>query len=415
VLSSARIVEAFTAGRNAVAPRTDAPAAVDARPPIDLTPRSPRELRALLATILRGAFHDVRFEFYVRNGAGELAPVHGRAEATDGGSLLAELRARLLRERHDFTDPYVFPAIDGAHGSIVSAPLLDAAYELAGLVVVERRPGGPTFTHRDLALLEGTVSLLSFALQRSAVIPDGAEQRRARDLADASRIQRGLMSGDLPADAGVEAIVEYHPAYGVGGDFYALKAVAPRVVGVAIGDVSGNGVSAALVMSRVASELERRLAAGERPAEALAEVNGSLYGLCQDMYATACCARIDLDRRTLTLSNAGHLPVLVGRAGGEVLACGHASGTPLGMLPCTYAEEEVRFDVGDTALLVTDGLVEALDHPDGRSGIPTLLELLRASRGDPRSVDARVRAALREARSAHPLDDVTWVVLRATG
>lgn len=239
-----------------------------------------------------------------------------------------------------------------------------------------------------------------------------ARVRRDLDLESARRLQRRMMSGTLPEDAGVRAVVEYRPALGVGGDFYDLRYLGSGRVSIAIGDVAGCGVSAALVMSRVASDLDRAFGAGDAPAAALARVSGCLAGSGAELFVTASCLRLDTGTRTLTVANAGHLPVAVRRASGEVFTCGGASGTPLGIERCVYVDEDVALARGDLLLLATDGLLEALEHPGGGPGQESLLALMRAAPHDAGALHERLCAAVDEAARERDLDDVTWVGLQ---
>jgi serine phosphatase RsbU (regulator of sigma subunit) len=220
------------------------------------------------------------------------------------------------------------------------------------------------------------------------------------------------MSSSLPPGIGVSAHTEYLPAFDVGGDFYGLTDLGGGRVGAAIGDVSGNGVSAALVMSRVASDIQRALVAGDAPATVLAAVNGGMLDAESEMFVTASCMRLDTRSRRLTVANAGHLPVVVRRASGEVFTCGEASGTPLGMLPAEYDEEEIHLDAGDIVLLMTDGVIEALEQPNGQMGMEFLIEHVRRAPHAPLLVSDRIRGAVEAARRRKTLDDVTWITLQ---
>jgi serine phosphatase RsbU (regulator of sigma subunit) len=286
--------------------------------------------------------------------------------------------------------------------------------DFLGLLVVEGAPHHPAFDRLEVVALEGISAMLSAALP-SAMRLGAGQDRRALDREAASRLQRGFMSSRLPPGAGVVACAEYRPAFEVGGDFYAVSYLGEGVVSATIGDVSGNGVSAALLMSRVTAEVERAVAARVSPAEILGTVNGSLGSGPPEMFVTAACARIDARRRRLTLASAGHVPIVIRRACGEVFAVGGASGTPLGMLPsCTYAEDELLVDRGDIMLLFTDGLLEALDHPSGHRGMELLREEIHCADHDTAAINERLRATVDRARHRYALDDVTWLALQIT-
>lgn len=375
---------------------------------------SARELRTLVAPILRRSFPGVRMELYLRDASGELARVDGPAEPARPSSLAA-LRARLAVPSRVFDAPCaVTSSALERHRSLMSAPLLADGDEVRGVVVLEAGPGTRDFAPEDLEVLEGVAGLLSLAVQRLPAPPSRGERRRELDLTAARRVQRALMSAALPAEAGVTAHTGYQPALGVGGDFYSLKYLGDGKVGLAIGDVSGNGVSAALVMSRVASDIERGLDAGESPSALLDRINGSLSAGDGEMYVTAACLRLDTRSRRVHIANAGHLPLVIRRPDGETWACAGASGMPLGMFPGSYFEEELTLERGDVVVLLTDGLLEALDHPSGHRGLQLLLGEVRAAPHDARLVSERIGAAVERSRREHELDDVTWVSLQLT-
>ena len=372
------------------------------------------DLRDFLPTILFGLFQGhVRFELLVRNRETDLSALLGGGDGQGAGShpLLASVRSRLAPTPQALATPHVFPASrQPLRGSLMTAPILDPAENAVGLIAVERLAGEPHFTRMDLVGLESVAALLSVALQHLDL--GSARARLDVDRKSACRVQRALMSGSLPPDAGVIAHAEYLPAFDVGGDFYSLRHLGDGNVSAAIGDVSGNGVSAALVMSRVAQDVERAVAAGQAPSRVLQSVNDGLTGADTETFVTASCIRLDTRHHRLTLANAGHLPLVVRRADGHTYTCGGASGMPLGMFPCDYADEDIALRPKDILLLMTDGLLEALDHPSGGAGMHRLVNLVREAPHDPGQIHARIRAAVDQARSRHLLDDVTWVGLQ---
>lgn len=376
-----------------------------------------QQLHGLLAAILHGLVEgEARFELYVGDG-GVLVPTVRRGElgCAEDGQLLSSLASRLVVHPQELTRASAFPALrHPERASLMTAPVRDGEDELAGLIVVESAPGGPDFTASQVAVLEGVARLLSVALEHPTA-PEKEVARSARmalDRVQARRVQRRLMSGSLPPGSGVTALVQYQPAFDVGGDFYTIEQLGDGAVGAAIGDVSGNGVSAALVMSRVVSEIERGLRSGNAPSKVLGGINETVAVIESELFVTASCIRLDTNSRKLTVANAGHLPMIVRRANGDVSICGGASGTPLGMIADSYEEEELHLELGDIVLLMTDGLLEAFDHPSGRMGMDMLMRLVRQAPHDAPLIDERLRAVVDRARGRLPLDDVTWVQLQ---
>src|SRR5262249_2697398 len=232
------------------------------------------------------------------------------------------------------------------------------------------------------------------------------------DLKTARRVQRRFMSESLPSSIGITAHAEYLPCFDVGGDFYDLAYLGDGQVGAVIGDVSGKGASPALVLSHLSSHFRRVLRAGKAPAETLREVNADITDDESEIFVTASCVRIDAAKRRLTIANAGHIPLIVRRATGEVFTFGSPSGTPLGMLACDYTEEEINLEPMDIVLLMTDGLVEALDRPSDRIGMQLLLGVVKYAQHAPKLISERILAAVAKMKGTKLIDDVTLVALQ---
>jgi serine phosphatase RsbU (regulator of sigma subunit) len=378
-------------------------------------PRSLDEVASVLSTVIHAMSREVRVELYVLEAHGVLRPtIHVGAEASASREVLAAIRGRLAVTGRLLTEPQALePDELPGRRAIMTAPLRNSAGRLNGLVIVERdhRAGGAS--RQDLIALEGVAALVGLALERLDLSgTDAQATRKALDRTSAGLVQRGFMRSTLPAGIGVTARAGYVPAFDVGGDFYDVRRLPDGTVSVAIGDVAGNGVSAALVMSRVTSELERALEAGAAPGGVLAALNARLAGAAADMFVTASCAHIDPARRRVTLANAGHLPAILRRANGEVFTFGGATGMPLGMFDSAYDEDECLLESGDILLLVTDGVLEALDHPSGHMGMEILLDEVRSAPHDLEAVHERIRDSVDDLRVQHALDDVTWVSLQ---
>jgi serine phosphatase RsbU (regulator of sigma subunit) len=381
-------------------------------------------LRDLLSSTLRNLYRTLsRHELFVTNdhdkdeSAGLVPIVNlGEGQFEAGLKLLATLKSRLAatEEPGNMAQARLFPALHGVkRGSIMFAPLLDAG-SVIGVIVLEAGPMTPNFTTFDLDLLQGIAALFSLALQRlRSKVTETVHASVELDLKTARKVQRRLMSQPLPLGVGVTVDAEYMPAFDVGGDFYEIVHLGGGKIGGAIGDVSGKGVSAALIMSRVSSDVRRALRSGVSPARVHSYVNaGLIKDIESESFVTASCIRLDAHTRKLTVSNAGHLPLIVRRANGDVFSFGEPSGTPLGMMECEYADQEIDLEPLDIVLLMTDGLVEALDRPSDRMGMELLLGLIKYAPHDPKLVNARILEAVNKMKGTKPLDDVTLVALQ---
>lgn len=297
---------------------------------------------------------------------------------------------------------------------LLSVPLL-AGSSLLGLLVVEAA-AGEMFEPAELDTLCAVASQLSVRVQHlRAAPPSTADRRLEVDLEAARRIQAGLLPA-LPARLqGFRVCVEYRPAYEVGGDFYEIVAPQPGRLLAVVGDVSGKGVSGALVMARAVTECRRLLSAGLAPNVLLHELNTSFVERgCDETFVTAVCLDIDLRKRRMVVANAGHVLPLVRRGGGPVMPVGGASGPPVGMLPGqAYRNEPIAFEPGDAVLLTTDGVLDAL-HADGdQLGMRSLLDIIGRAAQEPREMVRRVLQAVEARGPDAAVDDVTLLAIEA--
>jgi serine phosphatase RsbU (regulator of sigma subunit) len=240
-------------------------------------------------------------------------------------------------------------------------------------------------------------------------------RRIESDLAQAAEIQKRLLPAGNPRFAGFDIAGTNHPCYEVGGDYYDFIPIDADRLGVVIADVSGKGISAALLMA----SLRAALLAEVQPGFDLAALAGRLNDFVHrstdaGSFITFFFAELDRGSGGLRYVNAGHNPPFVVRGSGEILALS-ASGFPLGMFPASiYSPSSVRLGAGDVAVLFTDGIPEARNG-EGQDYTDVRLRSLVAARRD--LVAASLcRAVLDDvgafAASGQPGDDMTLVVVK---
>jgi serine phosphatase RsbU (regulator of sigma subunit) len=300
-------------------------------------------------------------------------------------------------------------------GSTLSAPI-DGAETWAGFIVVQRRAAAPEFTPRDLdglaALARGVAAILARVLARGGA---AAALWFQRDLASAREMQRMFLPRPLESNsAGVRVLAEYLPAFAVGGDFYDFIDLGDGRLLAAIGDVSGKGVTAALMMSRISSELRRLAAENTGPGQILARLNGSLPGRMQDdRFVTVACVLLDLPHRRWVVANAGHVVPLLRRRSGSVIGLAYASGPPIGMMPEANFDEEIfPAEAGDILLLATDGVFELFAghrRPCSTMGQCRLADVVQSAPHDLAEIHRRILSAVE--KHADGRDDVALLGL----
>ncbi|HUJ58391.1 MAG TPA: SpoIIE family protein phosphatase [Kofleriaceae bacterium] len=271
---------------------------------------------------------------------------------------------------------------DEAIGTRMGAPLIyhGAHY---GVVYVESQQ--QTFRQEDVDLLQAIATQAGLAIHAARVQAQLLRREQIeRDLRVARQIQRSLLPATLPQVVGLDFAVHYEPAYQIGGDFYDFIWHDPSHLGLAVGDVAGKAISAALYMARVTSELRSRAAIARTPARLLRRVNQEIATLGDDgMFATLVYCIYDLESRSLVFTNAGHCTPLL-RRGDRVfpLQAERAHTPPLGVTPELDAgEARVQLHSGDMLIMVSDGILEARDARGNEYGVSRLSRRIRTARG----------------------------------
>lgn len=230
-------------------------------------------------------------------------------------------------------------------------------------------------------------------LIRAAAARTREHQRLEGELQAARTVQQLLLPQQAEAP-GIVTETVYEPAQEVGGDFYFLNALADGALLVAVGDVSGKGLKAAMVVSMVMGALRNRKS--DRPAAILAELNHVLCGQMDGGFVTCIVARVEADARA-SAASAGHLPPYLG---GTELAV--EQGLPLGVVDgADYAESAFRLE--GPLLLLSDGVVEACDQKGELFGFERTRELS----GKP------ARTIAEAARAWGQNDDITVVTVQS--
>jgi serine phosphatase RsbU (regulator of sigma subunit) len=241
-------------------------------------------------------------------------------------------------------------------------------------------------------------------------------ERVEQELRVARRIQQASLPKEVPTLEGWQISPLYRPAREVGGDFYDFHPLPEGKLGLVVGDATGKGVPAALVMSTTCGmlQLAARALDSPSPGEVLQQVNETLLArIPSNMFVTCFYAILEPKSGTLSYANAGHdLPYLWHSGECEEL---RARGMPLGLMQgMSYEQKEIVLQEGDSALLYTDGLVEAHDPQREMFGFPRLQALVSEHGKEESSLE---EALLEELYSFvgegwEQEDDITLLTLR---
>jgi serine phosphatase RsbU (regulator of sigma subunit) len=288
-----------------------------------------------------------------------------------------------------------------------------------GVLQVDAPHSLVAFDRRDLSLVSSVAAYLGMALGFARLHAWELQRELVeRDQDLARRIQRRLLPERVPEVAGYTFALQYEPALFVGGDFFDFLDLGGGRVGIAMGDVSGKGVSAALYAARLASEL-RHHAAGERePAAILTRLNASLASIDPEgMFVTLVLAALEPASNRLVIANAGHPLPLLRTADGRVRELGRGGALPLGVSDVGEVDRaEHQLGPGEAILLFTDGASEAMNPGGDVFGLPKLHDTFARSDGSAQAaLSAIVQSVRAHEAGAPPSDDLTLVCLSRQG
>jgi len=320
------------------------------------------------------------------------------------------------------SDPRYIKVVDDARSELVIPLLLKD--RCIGVFDLES-PELDAFSKRHVEILTLLASQAAVAIENARLYETirANEVRLEKEIRFAQRVQTALLPTELPKRMkNVDLSARFAPARELGGDLYDYLAPEPNSLVVAVGDVSGKGVPAALYSAfageLIRSRTFRRRYAPERfgPSGVLASTNTILHQRqLEEYYCTLCYAVFDLKRRTVTLANSG-LPYPI-RCSGDEVAQIVLPGVPLGSFAgSTYDELSFDLAAGDAFVFCTDGVFEANDALGREFGAERLLQVVAETRARPAReiVDAIFNAVQEFRGDTPPNDDMTAVALRIT-
>jgi len=237
-----------------------------------------------------------------------------------------------------------------------------------------------------------------------------------KELALARNLQKSLLPSDLPAGGGIEFATLFEPSAAIGGDYFDVLRIAEDELAVIIADVSGHGLSSGLRMAMLKSALLILVEETREPAEILRRLDGVVRTNGESrFFVTATLGLFNLKTGRLRLTNAGHPPTYVvrGTAVEEILL----PSSPLGGLGHSYASATTTLAPGESAVFLSDGLIEATNAADEPFGYDSVVRVLAGAPGESAvEIRNRLLAAVERHTAGHPAgDDRTLMVLRYGG
>jgi sigma-B regulation protein RsbU (phosphoserine phosphatase) len=291
---------------------------------------------------------------------------------------------------------------------------------MMGVMALGPKRSEAAYSSADLKLLQSLALQTGLALEvselaRSLASEAAQRERNTREMEIAREVQERLFPQEMPELLGAKVAGFCRPALGVGGDYYDVIDLGEKRVGLAVGDVSGKGISAALLMASLRASLRGITLDSPRDfAKLMHKVNQLVYeASASNRYATFFFASYDPATRTLECVNAGHNPPVILR-GQETIRL-EADGPVVGLLPfAPYTEQMMTLEPGDLLILYTDGISEAMTKDDEEWGEERMIAAARASMHKTASevLDDLFVAADAFTAGAPQHDDMTLLLLK---
>jgi sigma-B regulation protein RsbU (phosphoserine phosphatase) len=385
------------------------------------------ELASLLAKHLNKSLHPDSLAIYLESSDGRLR-VEGGQEIS--APEILSLREFVLAELVERGEPWDVSIEERARAALseVAAmeaeclvPVLGREARLVGVIALGAKLSDEPYSSEDRRLLASAASQVGMAIESIRMVEQMAdrievERRAEREMEIAKAVQTKLFPQRMPPLETLEYVGGCIQARAVGGDYYDFLDLGPGRLAFVLADISGKGISAALLMANLQANLRSQCAlAIEDLTKLLCAVNRLFYeSTAPEHYATLFFATYEDDTRALRYVNCGHNPPLVVRATGEVNRL-EATATVVGLFDRWSCEEgEVRLEPGDTLVAYSDGVTEAASDDGAEYGEARLIEILQAKRCQSIvSLHEDVVAAVKDFSSGEQGDDITLVAVRS--
>ncbi|MBP5621788.1 MAG: SpoIIE family protein phosphatase [Thermoguttaceae bacterium] len=302
--------------------------------------------------------------------------------------------------------------------SVMAVPIYDSVNrKILGVIQIDSYSSGVHFENNELKLLVVVANQIAVYWENQMYRDDLAEKKAAyRELQVANMVQRGFLPSDSPDVKGYEFFDYYRPAKYVGGDYFDYIPLPDGTLAIVLGDVSGKGVQAALLMAKLSSEARYVLALEKTRASAMARLNRAFYGKWDNRFITFVMLALEPETGVVHVFNAGHNYPIVSNQDGSVARIGEGCNSfPFGMVQdAEYPEFVYRLAEGESISIMSDGLTDAMNADEEQFTEARVVDALQ----NPNSLDASqlgrklVTEMQKFANGETQTDDQCLVVLR---
>jgi serine phosphatase RsbU (regulator of sigma subunit) len=307
--------------------------------------------------------------------------------------------------------------------SVMVTPLVEKG-EVLGLIYVDSKMSNKAFADSDVQLFEALAGQAAIGLKNALLYSQvAAQQRIESEIAIASALQQDLCPKTVPEIQGIDIVGFMEPAREVGGDYYDYveDPHAPgQILGIVVGDVSGKGLGAGMVAVMARCFLRPMCGAYsmDDPSQLLSYLNATLVPeLKPGKFMTMLLMVYDAGTSSVRYASSGHENIIVWRAATRQAETIQSGGSPLGISVTTGGPTpnvDMTLAAGDTLVLYTDGVTEAMNETDDEFTLEALVDLVNQVGGQPAEAikQAIMNAVVAHRRTREQTDDITLVILR---
>lgn len=300
--------------------------------------------------------------------------------------------------------------------SVMCAPLKHNE-EVLGFIMLDTPRVSPSYDEEGLTLLAGIANQASMLVANARMHSQLVKRERLeQDMRNASRIQHSFLPQAPPKKNGYEFVDWYDTALEVGGDFYDFIELPEDKLVIVVGDVSGKGVPAALMMAKATGNARFHAASGLSPAHITQKLNDTVAAGNTEMFITGLVISLDCKTRELRMVNAGHPPPLLKKADGSVEEVNSNTGFPIGVVEgAEFPERTFSMEPSERLCLFTDGITEAMTEDKECFGEERLQEtLVNSTNSAEQIVEDIQRAIAQHVGPAAQSDDLTLICFGPT-
>jgi sigma-B regulation protein RsbU (phosphoserine phosphatase) len=338
-----------------------------------------------------------------------------------GCAIPPEISKELMEEmKSPSVSEYITPHQNTAHwfaeAGIQVVSLMKAQGSVKGLLVIGRKLHGGSYSAEDLRFIEALGNTTMVALENDRLFHEELRKKQLEsEMSVARDIQNRLFPASIPQMPGMQICARSYPSKQVGGDYYDCIRLSADEILIAIADVSGKGMPAALLMANVQAALRVLVPSGLSLPELIGRLNSLVYqNTGADKFVTFFCGIINIHQRTLSYINAGHNPPYARNHDGTITELS-TGGIILGILPDPppYVTGYLDLSNVEALLLYTDGVSEAMNTEGEEWGEENLQKLfIAADKNSADNLAAQIMQAVQEhAGNAPQSDDITLIAL----